>query len=64
MEATICTSTPDVPAPVERQAAKLPDAGAPKGASDKRNRRAMYAGLIAPASGLGNPMVAKPTLGA
>lgn len=53
---------PTVP---ERQAAKLPDAGAPAGSTDNnRFRRAMMAGLITSPQGvLGSPSATKPTLG-
>jgi hypothetical protein len=50
----------------ERQQTKLPDAGAPVTADDRKKmlRRAMFAGLQGSAQGvLGNPNTAKPTLG-
>ncbi len=61
----MCMSTPDIPAVPERQAAKLPDNGAPAGATDtSRRRRAIMAGILTSANGaLGSPAVAKPTLG-
>lgn len=60
----MCTSTPDIPVVPERQPAKLPDSGADANASDPRSRRrAILAGLIGPAMGLGAPSVSKPTLG-
>jgi hypothetical protein len=50
----------------DRQQTKLPDAGSGITTDDrKRLRRAMFAGLKGTAQGaLGNPNVAKPTLGA
>ena len=58
----MCISTPDIPAPAERQATKLPDAGS-TGNKD-RSRKAWLAGLItSPMGVLGSPSVAKPTLG-
>ena len=61
----MCMSTPDIPAVPERQAAKLPDNGAPAGATDlTRRRRAIMAGLMTTPQGvLGSPAVSKPTLG-
>jgi hypothetical protein len=61
----MCTSTPDVPTVPDRQAVKLPDNGAPAGASTYGSRRrAILAGLITSPQGLlGSPSVAKPTLG-
>ena len=62
----MCTSTPDVPTVPERQAAKLPDAGAPTDATNNRDkfRRAIMAGLVTSPQGvLGSPSVSKPTLG-
>lgn len=61
----MCTSTPDIPTVPERQAAKLPDSGAPAGsATDSMRRRAILAGLITgPQGTLGSPMIGKPTLG-
>lgn len=57
--------TPDVPVVPERQASKLPDQGAK--ANDKNNvnamRRAMLAGMVTSAGGLGTPSVSKATLG-
>jgi len=50
----------------ERQQTKLPDSGSPVTADDRKRmmRRAMFAGLKGAAAGaLGNPNVAKPTLG-
>lgn len=61
----MCTSTPDIPSVPERQAQKLPDAGAPTSAGqNNRFRRALMAGLVTSPQGvLGSPVVAKPTLG-
>lgn len=61
----MCTSAPDIPSVPERQAAKLPDAGAPATATNNnRFRRALMAGLITSPQGvLGSPTIAKPTLG-
>lgn len=61
----MCMSAPNIPAPAERQATKLPD-GATTTASDgkARARKAWLAGLItSPMGVLGSPNVAKPTLG-
>jgi hypothetical protein len=64
-EAIICISTPNVPTVPDRQAAKLPDSGAPQGsATDTTQRRAILAGLVTSPQGvLGSPVVSKPTLG-
>lgn len=61
----MCTGTPDIPSVPERQASKLPDAGAPTSASQTdRYRRAMMAGLVTSPQGvLGSPTITKPTLG-
>lgn len=60
----MCTSTPDVPTVPERQSAKLPDQGAPAGATRNNTfRRALLAGLMTPMTGLGSPTIGKPTLG-
>lgn len=66
MEACICTSTPDVPTVPERQAAKLPDSGAPADAGRARDkwRKAIMAGLVTSPQGvLGSPNVGTPKLG-
>lgn len=54
-----------MPTMPERQATKLPDAGATITKDDrKRLRRALYAGMTTGSQGaLGNPQSAKPTLG-
>lgn len=58
-------SAPDVPTVPERQQVQLPDQGAaPNTDRFKKMRRAVMAGMITPPSGaLGNPNIAKPTLG-
>ena len=64
MEATICTSTPDVPTVPERQPVKLPDEGSPATTDDfRKRRRAIIAGLMTSPEGIGSPGTAKPTLG-
>ena len=62
----MCTSMPDIPTVPERQAAKLPDAGAPADAASGRAkwRKAIMAGLVTSPNGvLGAPNVSKATLG-
>lgn len=57
-------STPDIPAPAERQATKLPDGGTNANANKDRSRKAWLAGLItSPMGVLGSPTTSKPTLG-
>ena len=58
-------STPDVPSVPERQQVRLPDEGAaPNTDRFKKMRRAIMAGMItSPQGALGNPTVAKPSLG-
>jgi len=58
-------STPDVPTVPERQAAKLPDSGAPQGAANNNTRRrALIAGLMTSPQGVLAPAATgKPTLG-
>lgn len=56
--------TPKVPTIPERQAVKLPDAGAPIGKDASMRRRAIMAGIMTSPQGvLGSPNVSKPTLG-
>jgi hypothetical protein len=62
----ISAPTPNIPTLPDRQAVKLPDNGAPAGATDNSayRRRALLAGLITSPQGvLGSPVVSKPTLG-
>jgi hypothetical protein len=60
----MCTATPDVPPPAERQAVKLPDQGATATRGDSSRRRAMLAGLVTSMTGaLGSPTTTRPTLG-
>lgn len=58
-------STPDVPTVPERQAVKLPDSGAPAGATNNNTRRrAILAGLMTSPQGVLTPAATgKPTLG-
>lgn len=58
-------STPDIPAPAERQATKLPDAGSTaNNDTNAKARKAWLAGMItSPMGVLGSPSVTKPTLG-
>lgn len=63
----MCTpKVPDIPPQPERQAARLPDGGSEANAStteDARRRRILMAGLMTSPSGLGAPVVSRPTLG-
>ncbi|OHD00888.1 MAG: hypothetical protein A2885_13355 [Sphingopyxis sp. RIFCSPHIGHO2_01_FULL_65_24] len=61
----MCTpKAPDVPAPVERQAVKLPDEGVDITKDSAKRRRAIMAGIVtSPQGALGTPATANPTLG-